>query len=170
LTPNARTSGTTTQTDTCSQRNPGKSRARPNESPGSKPIAQTGLPRQRSPNQAPIPDCPTLRPDPDRAPGRAFHAAKPESEARLLALARRQSQRWFEIGPELQDVSGRQRTPLRHRSPIATPRDRAPNPTEVRATLPSALTEKAPVSRPCRRAGRGAAVRALRREAWPPIR
>ena len=44
LTVSGRTSGTTTQTDTSSQLNPGKSQGRPNEKRGSKPIDQNGLP------------------------------------------------------------------------------------------------------------------------------
>src|SRR5205823_4024330 len=58
---NGRTNGTTTQTDTSSKLNPGKSQARPNEKPGleaHRPNRPTPL---RSPNKAPVPDQPNLR-------------------------------------------------------------------------------------------------------------
>src|SRR3954465_9860281 len=48
------------------------------KSTGSKPIAQTGLPACVLPTEAPVPDHPTLRPDPDRDPTSIFmprHAA-----------------------------------------------------------------------------------------------
>ena len=70
-----RTSGTTTQTDTCSQHNPGKSQGRPNEKPGLKAHRANRPTRLRSPNKAPVPDHPTLRPDPDGASTEHFHAA-----------------------------------------------------------------------------------------------
>jgi hypothetical protein len=75
LTPNGRTSGTTTQTDTCSQHNPGKSQGRPNELPGLEAHRANRPTRLRSPNKAPVPDPPTLRPDPDGAFKPHFHAA-----------------------------------------------------------------------------------------------
>ncbi len=42
--------------------------------PGSKPIVQKRPTRLRSPNKAPVPDRPTLRPEPDRASTTQFHA------------------------------------------------------------------------------------------------
>src|SRR4051794_29259528 len=42
---------------------------------GSKPIAQTGLPACVLPTEAPVPDYPTLGPDPDRAFTEHFHPA-----------------------------------------------------------------------------------------------
>ena len=46
------------------------------KSPGSKPIVQNGLPACVLPTEAPVPDHPTLRPDPDRDPAVHFHATK----------------------------------------------------------------------------------------------
>src|SRR4051794_39734575 len=56
---------------------PGKSQGRPLKSPGSKPIAQNGLPSLRSP-EGPCPSRPNLRPAPDnsRAFKEQFHAAR----------------------------------------------------------------------------------------------
>src|SRR5689334_17981331 len=71
-----RTSGTTTQTDTCSRHNPDKSQGRPNEKPGLKAHRANRPTRLRSPNKAPVPDRSTLRPDPDRAFTEHFHAAR----------------------------------------------------------------------------------------------
>jgi hypothetical protein len=55
---------------------PGKSQGRPLKSPGSKPIAQSGLPNLRSP-EGPCPSRPTLsrRPDDTGAFTEQFHAA-----------------------------------------------------------------------------------------------
>src|SRR4051794_4918995 len=47
---------------------------------GSKPIAQTGLPACVLPTKAPVPDHPTLRPDPDRAFNEHFHPANRSGE------------------------------------------------------------------------------------------
>jgi hypothetical protein len=85
LTPSGRTSGTTTQTDTCSQHNPGKSQGRPNEKHGLKAHRTNRPTRLRSPNKAPVPDHPTLRPEPDRASKSIF---MPRKEARLARPAR----------------------------------------------------------------------------------
>jgi hypothetical protein len=52
------------------------------KSPGSKPIAQTGLPARVPPTKAPVPDRPTLRAEPDRASNEHFHAANRGSAAR----------------------------------------------------------------------------------------
>jgi hypothetical protein len=85
-----RTSGTTTQTDTCSQHNPGESQGRPNEKHGLEAHRANRPTRLRSPTEAPVPDRSTLRPDPDRASTEQFHAARnrtgrPLSSARALA-------------------------------------------------------------------------------------
>jgi hypothetical protein len=55
---------------------PGKSQGRPQKSPGSKPIAQSGLPNLRSP-EGPCPSRPNLSPVPDDngAFTEQFHAA-----------------------------------------------------------------------------------------------
>jgi hypothetical protein len=81
LTCSRRTSGTTTQTDTCSRHNPGKSQGRPNEKAGLEAHRANRPTRLRSPNKAPGPDRPTLRPAPDRAFTEHFHAAKRGSSA-----------------------------------------------------------------------------------------
>jgi hypothetical protein len=59
---------------------PGKSQGRPLKSPGSKPIAQNGLPSLRSP-EGPCPSRPNLSPAPDDtgALKEQFHAAISES-------------------------------------------------------------------------------------------
>src|SRR3954470_6590910 len=49
------------------------------KSPGSKPIAQNGLPACVLPTEAPVPDHPTLRPEPDRDLAVHFHAATSSS-------------------------------------------------------------------------------------------
>jgi hypothetical protein len=56
---------------------PGKSQGRPQKSPGSKPIAQSGLPNLRSP-EGPCPSRPNLSPVPDDngAFTEQFHAAR----------------------------------------------------------------------------------------------
>jgi hypothetical protein len=61
---------------------PGKSQGRPQKSPGSKPIAQNGLPNLRSP-EGPCPSRPNLRrrPDDTGAFKEQFHAAKGSSRA-----------------------------------------------------------------------------------------
>src|SRR5580704_6658177 len=51
-------------------------------SPGSKPIVQKRPTRLRSPNKAPVPDRPTLRPAPDRASSMQFHATNWNVHAR----------------------------------------------------------------------------------------
>src|SRR3954465_3093090 len=59
---------------------PGKSQGRPQKSPGSKPIAQNGLPSLRSP-EGPCPSRPTLSrpPDDTSALTEQFHAANQSS-------------------------------------------------------------------------------------------
>jgi len=66
---NGRRSGTTTQTDTCSQHNPGESQGRPPKSPGSQPIVQNGLPSASS-QEDPCPGSP----DRTRGAGRSLQA------------------------------------------------------------------------------------------------
>ena len=73
-----RSSGRTTQTDTCSRHNPGESQGRPPKSPGSQPIVQNGLPSAFS-QKAPVPDHPTVRTGPDSAFRAGFSC--PESQA-----------------------------------------------------------------------------------------
>ena len=51
------------------------------KSPGSKPIVQKRPTRLRSPNKAPVPDRPTLRPAPDRASAGHFHATRRSSDS-----------------------------------------------------------------------------------------
>ena len=58
LTVSGRTSGTTTQTDTSSQLNPGKSQGRPNEKHGLEAHRSKRPTRLRSPKKAPVPDEP----------------------------------------------------------------------------------------------------------------
>jgi len=60
---------------------PGKSQGRPLKSPGSKPIAQSGLPNLRSP-EGPCPSQPNLsrRPDDTGAFTEQFHAANTGTE------------------------------------------------------------------------------------------
>jgi hypothetical protein len=77
---NGRSSGQTTQTDTCSQHNRGKSQGRPPKSTGSKPIDQNGLPTLRSPKKAPVPITSTTRPRHDFLPLH-FHAPSTRSDA-----------------------------------------------------------------------------------------
>ena len=75
LTCSGRTSATTTQTDTCSRHNPGKSQGRPNEKHGLEAHRANRPTRLRSPNKAPVPDRPTLRPGPDGDFAVHFHPA-----------------------------------------------------------------------------------------------
>jgi hypothetical protein len=65
---------------------PGKSQGRPQKSPGSKPIAQNGLPNLRSPEGA-CPSRPNLsrRPDDTGAFTEQFHAARSESRTAVDA-------------------------------------------------------------------------------------
>jgi hypothetical protein len=95
LTRSGRTSGTTTQTDTSSRLNPGKSQGRPNEKHGLKAHRANRPTRLRSPTKAPVPDRSTLRPDPDRASNEHFHAAKSDSVGRAFFPALR---RLFGVG------------------------------------------------------------------------
>ena len=55
--------------------NPGKSQGRPNENPGLEAHRSKRPTRLRSPKEAPVPDLPTLRSDPDRASKPQFHAS-----------------------------------------------------------------------------------------------
>src|SRR4051812_26275194 len=63
---------------------PGKSQGRPLKSPGSKPIAQSGLPSLRSP-EGPCPSRPNLSPAPDDTGAfkEQFHAASCGSQCRV---------------------------------------------------------------------------------------
>ena len=72
LTTSGRTSGTTTQTDTCSQHNPGKSQGRPNEKPGLEAHRAKRPTRLRSPNRSPCPGSPDPKAGPGQRPPRAF--------------------------------------------------------------------------------------------------
>src|SRR5919108_566368 len=65
---------------------PGKSQGRPLKSPGSKPIAQIGLPSLRSP-EGPCPSRPNIRPAPDDTSAfkEQFHAASSGPEASAFA-------------------------------------------------------------------------------------
>ena len=85
LTHSGRTSGTTTQTDTCSRHNPGKSQGRPNEKPGLEAHRANRPTRLRSPNRSPCPGSP----DPTAGPGQSlheqFHAARSGSR-RVVSL------------------------------------------------------------------------------------
>ena len=65
---NGRRNGTTTQTDTCSQHNPGESQGRPPKSTGSQPIVQNGLPSASS-QEDPCPGSP----DRTRGAGQSLH-------------------------------------------------------------------------------------------------
>src|ERR1019366_9882999 len=76
LTVSGRTSGTTTQTDTSSRLNPGKSQGRPIEKPGLEAHRAKRPTRLRSPKKAPVPDQPNLRSEPDGPSEKQFHAAK----------------------------------------------------------------------------------------------
>src|ERR1019366_3378570 len=77
LTVSGRTSGTTTQTDTSSRLNPGKSQGRPIEKPGLEAHRAKRPTRLRSPKKAPVPDQPNLRSEPDGPSEKQFHAANP---------------------------------------------------------------------------------------------
>jgi len=67
-----RTSRTTTQTDTSSRLNPGKSQGRPSEKAGLEAHRPKRPTRPRSPKKAPVPDHPTVRSAPDGASRGAF--------------------------------------------------------------------------------------------------
>src|SRR4051794_32450325 len=71
---------------------PGKSQGRPLKSPGSKPIAQNGLPSLRSP-EGPCPSRPNLSPAPDDTSAfkEQFHAARSASSAAGAPAASRPS-------------------------------------------------------------------------------
>src|SRR4051794_31947543 len=71
LTSNGGTSGTTTQTDTCSQHNPGKLQGRPNEKPGLEAHRANRPTRLRSPTQSPCPGSLGAT----AGPGQSLHAA-----------------------------------------------------------------------------------------------
>jgi hypothetical protein len=82
-----RTSGTTTQTDTSSKLNPGKSQGRPNEKPGLAAHRQKRPTRLRSLKKAPVPDEPKLRSEPDGPSKRYFMpriARLPSRRSRVL--------------------------------------------------------------------------------------
>jgi hypothetical protein len=68
---------------------PGKSQGRPLKSPGSKPIAQSGLPNLRSP-KGPCPSRPNLSPSPDNTGAfkEQFHAARSARDAVLSPCTR----------------------------------------------------------------------------------
>jgi hypothetical protein len=62
--------------------NPGKSQGRPNEKPGLEAHrSKNGLPVCVLPSEAPVPDQPNLRSEPDRASHPQFHASKLSSVA-----------------------------------------------------------------------------------------
>jgi hypothetical protein len=150
-----RTSGTTTQTDTCSRHNPGKSQGRPNEKPGLEAHRANRPTRLRSPNEAPIPDRSTLRPDPDRASNEQFHAAKGESRAFGSSLPRRHDGAWAV-----------------HRSRSRASRFRCSTKTAVGASSIRASTRPAgavprPKQRASRRAARSQCRSSSRASAWP---